>query len=187
MASDRKMRLFCCAWSRQNWHLLSDARTQAAVEIGERFADGLGTDQDLQDGYNAALNALVDLDPLNLPPRGTEERRRCDSILAAAGDAWAATSPNAVETWHEKVESIRAWPRVVDDERRADADAAAYFDTVIANLKANSGRQAHLLREIFGSLPFRRIILDPSWLTSTVTQLAEAIYVNRACLLVLDP
>ncbi len=37
---------------------------------------------------------------------------------------------------------------------------------------------ATLLRDIFGN-PFRPVTLDPSWLTSTVTALAEGIYANR--------
>jgi hypothetical protein len=39
---------------------------------------------------------------------------------------------------------------------------------------------ARVLRCIFGPLPFRPIALDPSWLTSTVTSLATAIYQERA-------
>jgi len=39
--------------------------------------------------------------------------------------------------------------------------------------------QCFLLREVFGN-PFRPAAIDPSWLTSTVTQLAQAIYDDRA-------
>jgi hypothetical protein len=48
----------------------------------------------------------------------------------------------------------------------------------------NSGRlltekhQAPLLRDIFGN-PFRPAVLDPLWLTSTVSKLAQAIYHDR--------
>ena len=34
--------------------------------------------------------------------------------------------------------------------------------------------------DIFGPLPFRPVILNPAWLTSTVQQLAESIYQDRA-------
>jgi hypothetical protein len=40
-------------------------------------------------------------------------------------------------------------------------------------------RQAESLRDIFGN-PFRLATLDRSWLTSTVTSLAQAIYDDRA-------
>src|SRR5436190_674337 len=39
--------------------------------------------------------------------------------------------------------------------------------------------QPGLLRDIFGN-PFRPILANPSWLTSTVVQLAEGIYADRA-------
>jgi hypothetical protein len=40
--------------------------------------------------------------------------------------------------------------------------------------------QARLIRHIFGPLPFRSVLLDPAWQTSTVTTLAQAIYDDRA-------
>jgi hypothetical protein len=41
-------------------------------------------------------------------------------------------------------------------------------------------QQPGLLHDIFGPLPFRPVTLDSSWLTSTVTSLAQAIYDERA-------
>lgn len=38
--SDRKLRLFCCACSRQTMHLLTDERSRRIIDIGERMADG---------------------------------------------------------------------------------------------------------------------------------------------------
>lgn len=37
-----------------------------------------------------------------------------------------------------------------------------------------------LIRDIFGSLPFRPVVLSPVWLTSTVVSLAQAVYTDRA-------
>jgi len=37
-----------------------------------------------------------------------------------------------------------------------------------------------LFRDIFGPLPFRRSVLLPAWLTANVTNLAQAIYTDRA-------
>ena len=42
-ASVRKLRLFAVALARQIWHLIRDGRSREAVEIAERYAEGLET------------------------------------------------------------------------------------------------------------------------------------------------
>lgn len=44
-ASERKLRLTLCGWSRLNWKWLSQ-QSQSAVELAESFADGLVSDED---------------------------------------------------------------------------------------------------------------------------------------------
>ena len=44
---------------------------------------------------------------------------------------------------------------------------------------AETRRQAVLLRDIVGD-PFRPVVVDPTWLTSTVVAIAEGVYANRA-------
>src|SRR5581483_1043029 len=52
--SDRKMRLFSCACGRRVWHLLSDNRSRMAIEITERFVDGLATQEEYLEATAAA-------------------------------------------------------------------------------------------------------------------------------------
>jgi len=58
-------------------------------------------------------------------------------------------------------------------------DCHPNFQEREATEQAEQAAQADLLRCVFGN-SFRPITLDPSWLSSTVTQLAESIYQERA-------
>jgi hypothetical protein len=59
-ASERKLRLFACACCRRIWHFLSDKRSQLAVEVGEKCADGKTTDEEQFNAYEAACAAKYD-------------------------------------------------------------------------------------------------------------------------------
>ena len=54
---DKTLRLFACFCARQNWHLLTDERSRNAVEVAERFANGLASDDELAAARDAARAA----------------------------------------------------------------------------------------------------------------------------------
>jgi hypothetical protein len=45
--SNRKLKLFEVACCRQIWHIITDARCRRAIEVAERFADGMVSEDDL--------------------------------------------------------------------------------------------------------------------------------------------
>src|SRR5262245_6026050 len=73
-AGRRKLRLFGCACIRRVWRLLTDERSREAVELGERYADGRATAQQLKQAER----------PLSSPGLGAGARTtRC---AAACGE-----------------------------------------------------------------------------------------------------
>src|SRR5262245_14978436 len=56
-ASDRKLRLFACACCRAVWPDLTTGSSRAAVEVAERYADGLAVERDLHRAQSMAIQA----------------------------------------------------------------------------------------------------------------------------------
>jgi len=55
--SDNVLRKFACRCVREVWHLLTDERSRNAVEVAERHADGLATNEELAAAWAAAWEA----------------------------------------------------------------------------------------------------------------------------------
>jgi hypothetical protein len=148
--SRRKARLILCAWAGQSWRLM-DERSRAAVDVAERFADGLADTSELIDAQNGAQEVW----------RGIEVVRRKSSrgewgAMKAAAVARDAASPSL------DLRALKGWAR------GGNGAAKVYRSDRLRCLFAN---------------PFRSVRLDPAWLAwneSTVRQLAEAVYAERA-------
>ena len=54
---DNVLRKFACRCVREVWHLLTDERSRNSVEVAERHADGLATDDELTAARAAAWDA----------------------------------------------------------------------------------------------------------------------------------
>lgn len=159
-ASDRKSRLFACACCRSIWRMLIDERSRRAVEIAELFADRRVTDKDRQAARKAAQDRnLPYVAPLVAFRNGDFIRT---AIRCAEG---ALNLPRDAAT----LQQYKITP----------GDQEAAFAAYTAAELAEKEIQARLVREVFNN-PFRQMIVERPWLTSTVTTLAAAIYNDRA-------
>lgn len=151
-ADERKLRLFACACGRRVWQLLKDAESRAAVEVAERFADGLERKSTLAAARSRARRAAVaQRGAAYVAWRAAFEKIQAAIVHLALGTVWSA--------------SYRPWFGVL----AADMD----------DVECEQAAVAALLREIFGN-PFRRIAVGRTWLTPTVTNLAKNAYEERA-------
>lgn len=176
-ATDRLVRLLAVACCRQSWGLLGDRMSREAVQVAERFADGLASEQELalarsaadeavQDAKHAAWEAEADANFCD-----TKEYRESLDQLSAAHAARAAVSRNA----REPDGMSDGWDVRPQGEPRFGPVARASWNLLNAN-------SAELARCIFGN-PFRPATLEPDWLTwngGAVAKLAQTIYDDGA-------
>jgi hypothetical protein len=160
-ASKRKMRLFACACCRRIWPLHVDRRSQEAVEVAERYADGLADDQELQKAIVKAERAILEARRIFRHGVLIDDLSPQSAYFAADGPPGDAAEAAAESAACE----------VAGDEDDTPAWKAAK--------RSEEACQAALLREIVGN-PFQDVRVHPSWLTSTVMALARGIYEERA-------
>jgi hypothetical protein len=164
--TERKARLFAAACCRRIWPLLTDERSERAVEVVEQFADGLATAQQLD--------------------RACQEAAQ---VTTSVGCGWDAAQPvssryfrGAFETTADAAAYATTWACATND----DVLEWLCFVVNAATFAARESSRRPLadrLREFFGQLPFRPAEIDPLLLTTNdglVVKLALAAYDERA-------
>jgi hypothetical protein len=163
--TDRKLRLFAVACCRISWALLqTDSRKD--VELAERHADGLTTNDELR-AIREVFRATETDEVVEIIDG---HRYRCDF----GGSAADKNALRAARSTMRQSADVVAW----SDLRGTGRD---FTDREFkSRLSAEMTTRRLLLHEILGPLPFRPVRIDALWQTSNVTDIAQTIYDNRA-------
>jgi len=132
---DREKRLLAIAFARQVEHLMPDA-SKSALDVAERFANGLATEEELSQAYAAAYAAWAAWAAADDAARAAAyaawaaraaadddaARAADDAARAAAWAAWAATAARAADD----AARAAAWAADADAAARSAANSAPY-------------------------------------------------------------
>jgi hypothetical protein len=176
LASERKLRLFTAAACRRIWPLLADERSRRAVEVAERFADGLVSTWEVQAAEEDAERAADEVEEVAVGAASLASGPIPGATFLVDGQTAASIAARAASTASEH-------PFFIAASARSCADAASWNDTHresdLLRREVERAAQAVLLRDIFPN-PFR---IKPSipaaalaWNDGCVVKLARAIY-----------
>jgi hypothetical protein len=162
--STRKLRLYAVGVARRALALLTRDEERRALDVAERFADGLAGEADLR-------GALPDAEGY-------------DWLGGVADVAYSAVSPPGALDAAGALRVTRIVASALGDAAFPDADFDhdAYLGAYSVRA-AERAAHAALLRCAVGPLLFRPVAFDPAWLSwggGTVARIAEEIYDARA-------
>jgi hypothetical protein len=174
--NSRKRRLFACACCRRAWGLLS-VESRRELEMAEALADGTVKRKQLEPIQEAATQAH----------HTAENRTRFERLQRhtawmacrhASGSEIIRGAFTSATMAAELLAAAALGPPPHDGMGPPDEESQAWDERYRAGQKSERQWQAAVLRDLFGN-PFRPVILDPSWLTPAVRQLAQAAYDER--------
>jgi hypothetical protein len=173
-ASDRKLRLFACACCRRAWSLLRDGRSQQAIEVAERYADGLAGEEELRFALELAIAAHQALwdDCSRKAGPAHEEVHKAVIEMEAALAVWRTSKPRQAYANEVSIAFAALLPA-----------AYAVGESEGGGIASETAAQSSLLRDIFGSLLFRSVSLGPAWQAwqeRALPQMAQGIYDEQA-------
>ena len=168
-ATERRLRLFTAACCRALWIWMKDERSRSAVEVAERFADGLSTEEELAAARQAAREAAD-----CVTRQMTLHRQKVQEALAIGGSEEEV--PFDYPAWHAAHTSTNAALCATEpDATKGAQKVLSYVDVPPGDRRLVRRRQARVVRAIFGN-PFRPLAIEPTWRTPEVVSLARAAY-----------
>jgi hypothetical protein len=204
--SERKLYLFAAACCRRVEHLFRDERSQRALEMAERHADGLAVEAELRAAREEAQAAVEQW------RQGDTRRTQADVAVlwARQAAAWAIRRPVHAPRWAGRAAALAevaaergaaqaqlvgAWGRglaLVPEELvpatwqalalptwwAVRMDEAESRKLLDIRHAAQRQEQCRLLREIVGN-PFRSVEVEPAWLSyggGVVGRVAQSVY-----------
>ncbi len=165
----RRGRLLAASFCRHVLPLTSDRWPRRAVEIAERFADGLASLEDMLAVSDRVADVYVSVpnpDPVNTEPpmsfKAESIAIQSTRFLTRDGETYLSSCCQCTYLAALRWAALRAGP----DE------AVPPYGTLVQ-------WQISLIRDVVGN-PFRPVPAHPAWLTSTAVSLAQTIYADRA-------
>jgi hypothetical protein len=126
--SQRRRVLFVIACCRRIWSSLKDDRSRTAVDVAERWADGLATDEELE---IARTGVFAGRDAVGVPRKGVD-RAVIRTARVAAHAVWEAVGFE-FERAVTELAAVEAWTGVSFSEAEAKANRAALLHDIIGN------------------------------------------------------
>jgi hypothetical protein len=158
-AGDRPARMFACACCRRLWPVLRDTRSRDALEVAERFLEGLASDKQLWAAHEDAQGAR-------------------DAIRTRPGDAGREAALVSRSAAVAVMLAVRFDVRAAAEE----CATAAAWASLSPGVAEATRDQVRLLHDVVGS-PFRPPPPIPApvlnWSDGTGSRLARAAYDER--------
>jgi hypothetical protein len=180
VASGRKGILYLCGCCRLVWELLYDDSSKEAVDVAERYADGLATYEELRGAeYGAECPTFgYDFEPRIWRRWGVGVPNSVQNLVKMGVLTEQQLEEDEPEVDPVVKSRLMAAAALADGTCSPDPFGSGWWTDSISVVDSASGEW--LLRCVFNKPFLPPVMFDSDWTTPTVASLAEAIYSERA-------